>query len=128
MFSGRYGFFPDNEVSFGRLQPYVSVGPAIGFTSMKPRIWSETSTGQSFAVKPGNDSAATLGICAELGFRWMALKNVSIDVFYTYRYFRPTYKYTYTDPITGAGAAFEITPGSGGNNLHSGNVGVAYHF
>ena len=128
MFSGRYGLLKDSEVPFGRLQPYIGVGPAVIFTSMNPQILTQTINGQSFGVKPGNQSAASLGICTELGFRWMALKNVSIDLFYTFRYIRPTYKYNYNDPITGAATSIEMTPGSGGNEIHSGNVGVAYHF
>lgn len=128
MFAGRYGFLQDSEVPFGRLQPYFGVGPAVIFTSMKPRFLTQTVDGQFFGVKPGNESAANLGFCGELGFRWMALQNVSIDVFYTFRYVRPTYKYNYTDPVTGLPTSFQITPGSGGNDLHSAQVGVAYHF
>lgn len=128
MFSGRYGFLQDSEVPFGRLQPYIGVGPAVIFTSMNPQFSTQTINGQFFGVKPGNQSAASLGICAEFGLRWMALKNVSLDVFYTFRYIRPTYKYDYIDPITGAPTSFEVTPGSGGNEIHSGQVGVAYHF
>lgn len=128
MFSGRYGFLQDSEVPFGRLQPYIGVGPAVIFTSMNPQILTQTFAGQYFGVKPGNQSAANLGICGELGFRWMALKNVSVDVFYTFRYARPTYNYNYNDPVTGLPTSFQITPGSGGNDLHSGQIGVAYHF
>lgn len=128
MFTGRYGFFPDNETPFGRLQPYISVGPAIIFTSMNPQIFSQAFNNTYYGVKPGNDSAANLGICAELGFHWMALRNVSIDVFYNFRYVRPKYSWNYIDSLTGARTSFEMTPGSGGNELHSGNVGVSYHF
>jgi len=128
MFAGRYGFFPDNETPFGRLQPYIGVGPAIIFTSMAPRLLTYTYGGQRSGAKVGNETVANLGICADLGVRWMALKNVSIDVFYTFRYVRPKYSYDYTDPVTGLPTFMEITPGSGGNELHSGHVGVAYHF
>lgn len=128
MFSGRYGFFPDSETPFGRLQPYIGVGPAVIFTSMAPRILNYTYSGQRSGAKVGNETVANLGICAELGLRWMALKNVSIDVFYNFRYARPKYSYNYTDPVTGQPTSLSITPGSGGNDLHSGNIGVAYHF
>jgi hypothetical protein len=128
MFSGRYGFLRDSEVPFGRLQPYLSLGPAIMWTSMEPKLYTRTYDGQICGVKAGGDTVANLAYAVEAGFRWMALKNVSFDIFYNFRYVRPTYSYNYTDPITGMGTRFKTTPGSGGNEIHSGNIGVAYHF
>lgn len=126
MFNGRYGFLADSEVPFGRLQPYIAAGPAVFFTSMKPNITSATAAGQAFGIKPGNDSQTNLGYSLELGLRWMALKHVSIDVLYNFRFVRSTYSYDYNDPITGRAANIKITPAN--NELHSGQVGVAYHF
>jgi opacity protein-like surface antigen len=128
MFAGRYGFLPDKEVPFGRLQPYVGIGPALFFTSMAPSLFSGARNGQTFWVQPRSQTVTTLGICVDLGLRYMVLKNVSFDIFYNYRYARPTYEYNYADPITGAPSKWEITPGCGGNGMHSGQIGVSYHF
>jgi len=128
MFDGRYGFFPDAEVPFGRLQPYFAMGPAIIFTTMEPRITTETFGGTRFNVKPGSDSSVNLGGCGELGVRWMALKNVSFDLFFQYRFVYPTFSYNYRDPITALNTSFEFTPGSGGYHLFSAQLGVGYHF
>jgi hypothetical protein len=38
MFAGRFGLLPDAEVPFGRLQPYLSVGPGIMFVSQTPKV------------------------------------------------------------------------------------------
>ncbi|MBW1992459.1 MAG: hypothetical protein JRI59_10185, partial [Deltaproteobacteria bacterium] len=36
MFAARYGFLPDKDLPFGRLQPYVAVGPALFVSSQSP--------------------------------------------------------------------------------------------
>ena len=62
----RYGFFPDQEVPFGRLQPYVGFGPGFVF------IFDRMHTSADFAP----DVMA--------GIRFMMLKNVSAFVEYKY--------------------------------------------
>jgi hypothetical protein len=43
MFAARYGFFPTEKVPFGKLQPYVAVGPAIIVTTLKPTYMVQPS-------------------------------------------------------------------------------------
>ncbi len=124
MFGFRYGFFPDAEVPFGRLQPYVAVGPALMFS------WRQTTVNipglQGLQWDTDSSSSTNVGLAVEAGLRWMALKNVSLDVSFKYRYFNPTYKYSPTpllvawpDPDSYLRPNF---------NLFSLQVGAAYHF
>jgi opacity protein-like surface antigen len=140
MFAFRYGFFPDAEVPFGRLQPYVAVGPAILFSSQQRRFnvfAYDTVNGLPAAGvlaggrKLASESSADIALAAEAGVRWMALRNVSIDLSFKYRWAQPSF---------GATSFNEVRPGAPWNtitnsstietsyHLFSFQVGAAYHF
>ena len=132
MFAGRYGFFPDSEVPFGRLQPYVAVGPAIMFSSLRPKVLADevslttgNPTGFVLTNSPGSQSSTNICLAVDAGIRYMCLKNVSIDISFKYRYAQPSF--TYTGLVDGdtSLAKFTLNPTY---NLFSGQVGVAYHF
>ena len=143
MFAGRVGFCPDSEVPFGRLQPYLAVGPAIMFASQEPAMrinnirFLKITNGDSIVfplpsaagqtLDMGSDSTATFCLAAEAGIRWMCLKNVSIDISFKYRWAEPTFRYTFQDSIPGLGRTHTITLDPT-YHLFSGQVGVAYHF
>ncbi|MFZ0051319.1 MAG: hypothetical protein WAK96_06050 [Desulfobaccales bacterium] len=130
MFAGRYGFYPDSEVPFGRLQPYVAVGPAIMFSSMSPKITTRGVVG-SFAgypyaqISPVGQASTNIALAVDSGIRYMCTKNVSIDLSFKYRYAQPSYSFAGFDTNISGLETFKLNPVY---QLFSGQVGVAYHF
>ncbi len=126
MFAARYGFLPDSDVPFGRLQPYVAVGPAILFVSQSPNLTTNAPYYYTTSFKPGSQSDAVICLAAEAGVRWMCLKNVSVDISFKYRYAQPNFSYSAASPhYEGGIESFSLNPTL---NLFSGQIGVAYHF
>ena len=132
MFAGRLGFFPDSEVPFGRLQPYIAVGPAIMWVSQEPKVEFRTLSllgGLTIPLAGGADlntqTSANVALAVEAGLRYMALKNVSLDLSFKYRYAEPSF--THTVPAIIGPFSHSV---SYNTPLHifSFQVGAAYHF
>lgn len=118
MFAARYGFFPDAEVPFGRLQPYVAVGPAVLFSGQRPSLQFVDLTmiiPITREVSGGSKSSVDICLAVDAGVRYMALKNVSFNLFFKYRFAEPTYTFN----------GFTLRPTY---HMFSGGLGVAYHF
>ena len=124
MFAARYGFLPDSEVPFGRLQPYLAVGPAILFSSQRLAFFNVPGTAL-WGLQAPSQSSTDIALAVEAGLRWMALKNVSLDASFKYRYATPSYSYP---GLIGTMGGVESVTFSPTYNLFSFQVGAAYHF
>lgn len=130
MFAARYGFFPDSEVPFGRLQPYVAVGPAIMFSSQQPaiRVFDGAGGAAGTSIDPASRNSTDIALAVDAGIRYMALKNVSIDASFKYRWANPSFSYDGQAALVGGGNTpvnFNYQPTY---NLFSFQLGAAYHF
>jgi opacity protein-like surface antigen len=110
---GRYGFLPDQEVPFGRLQPYVGIGPSIVVTKTSLNIGYDY---KSTEVDPG--------FMVETGLRYMVRKNFSLAGEFKYRYARI---HADVDDIV-FGMPRLYVPMYTTYNLISLTLGAAYHF
>jgi len=86
----RLGFVKDDEVPFGRLQPYLGVGPAIFLVRFNNFSVSETS----------------LALMVDGGVSDLFNRKFSLDLFLRYRYARPNIAYKLFSG--GAGLAYHF--------------------
>ncbi len=125
MAAARYGFLPNDKVPFGRLQPWVGIGPAILFTGMRPKANVFNSDGTLGAqASPGWRSTVAPALVVDAGVRYMLRPNISVDLSFRYRYAQPNFNFNFTD-INGGASKLKFSPVY---NLFSGMLGVAYHF
>ena len=105
---GRYGFLPDKEVPFGRLQPYVGIGPSVIV------LYEEVDSGKNFSF----DVMA--------GLRYMITKNISSFVEYKYNHQREAdidaHPFYLPNGTEGRGMTYL------GFDVHKIVTGLAYHW
>lgn len=102
----RYGFLRDKEVPFGRLQPYVGIGP--GFEV----IYGSTDSAKNFAIE------------AQAGVRYMCTPNIALFC---------EYKFSYQFDVEYQNVLIQkITPPEGTMSFdlphHRFVLGISYHF
>ncbi len=95
---GRYGFFPTKDVPFGRLQPYIGIGPGVGVIYFQ------------------NDSCKNFSLDTEVGLRYMFTKNIAAII--EFKYVKQWDVQLGVQHLTSNGQRF-ITGGYGeGKNVH----------
>ena len=128
MFAGRLGFFPTDQVPFGRLQPYLGLGPALIITEQRPTLRGLTLTGGvqvPYTLTPGAETDVVPALAIEPGVRWLFNKNFSLDLSFKFRWAHPSFTFRYTDPFGSSPETFTLNPQY---LILSFQLGAAYHF
>jgi len=112
MIIGKYGFIPDAEMPFGRLQPYVGFGPGVIISN------SDVS---GLTVRGSNK--VDMALVVESGLRYMLSRNVSLDAAFRYRTITTEFGHSYDAPGADEKIDLDFDP-----KLYSVIFRVAYHF
>lgn len=128
MFAGRYGFLKDDEVPFGRVQPYFAVGPALMIATQDVTLEGNALNRgvlMPYSLRPGAETTVVPALAIEPGLRWLVLKNFSLDFSFKFRWAHPSFTYTYVDPLSATNESFTLHPQY---LILSFQLGAAYHF
>jgi len=112
MIIGKYGFIPNAEIPFGRLQPYVGVGAGIV-------ISNPVVSGLTTRV----ENKVDMSLVVESGLRYMLLRNVSLDAAFRYRIIPSQFGNSYIAPGNTEKIDLDFNP-----ELYSAILRVSYHF
>jgi|UniRef100_A0A7V6A529 hypothetical protein len=138
MFACRYGFFPTEKVPFGKVQPYVAVGPALFITGISPNFRFQPSAFEVIPIYGSEDrtvplsytTVVTPGLETELGVRFLFTRKngppgraISFETSVKYRYYQPSLSYDLD--AEGFTHRLKFSPQF---NLFSIQAGVGYHF
>jgi opacity protein-like surface antigen len=112
---GRYGFLKDEEVPFGRLQPYIGIGPGVAVLYFQ------------------NDSCKNFSMDSEVGVRYYITKNIAALI--EFKYIKQWDVELGVQHLTSNGQRFISDPNKGeGKNVHFDFdnqkivCGLEYHF
>jgi hypothetical protein len=131
MAAARYGFFPTEQVPFGRLQPYIALGPGIFIMDQEVTIQTMSYIAEKkmftnwFNISPQSNTSVSLCLIGDAGLRWQFHKRLSLDAFFRIRRATPGFTYKYLDPLSNQYTSFTMHPTF---NIYSINLGLAYHF
>ncbi|RJR33275.1 MAG: hypothetical protein C4567_16990 [Deltaproteobacteria bacterium] len=114
LFLARYGFLKDSEVPFGRLQPYLGIGPVIFVTNTWMNI------GKDF-----RKTEVDLGLAVEAGLSYMIHPKVSLYSAFRYRY-QPNHVAVDDNILDIATNVYLVMRST--YNMYDLIFGVAYHF
>jgi hypothetical protein len=116
LFKYRFHLIKQPDFPDGRLFLYVGVGPGISYNYLEA---SNNIPGNGTAVGHGISTVPTF--VAETGVSLFVVKDISIDLFFRYRYLTPNYEFNVG--VDGAPLYIKFD-----NNSYNAALRIAYHF